>query len=386
VRGTCHASGVDVRAVDEGGVALQEGEPLAVAHPQRRRGHPARVADDHLTLGVAAADTGIGGPGGGHSGTAGGGQPGAALERADEDLGRGEREQDREVGSGREQIAPGVHPLSHGDQIGFGVRVDHRDQMGVRDGHRGERQARVEFGQARLDRRLVAGHHGMGGVEVDRRVLEPDLVHALGRGGAPAHRVVTPAAADQGRVGAAQVQDDPPQAAHAVAAELGRRTVGVEEPGLGHGPAGVVEVDTVAAERTTPVAQVADECVQVGIGGEVTGRQGGDEDVVLRAVRVEDLCHRRPAYPSAMVGQPGRAPPGRSGGARVPAGQVARAGRASMPGVTARPTAFGGQIRGIGRRPRSHGPFSPGGRRCRLLPTATGSRSAIRVLPSQKPH
>ncbi len=382
MRGTRHASGVDVCAVDEGGVALQDGEPLAVAHPQRRRGHPARVADDHLALGVAAADAGIGGPGGGHAGSAGGREPGASLEGADEDLGRGEREQDREVGSGREQIAPGVHPLSHGDQIGFGVRVDHRDQMGVRDGHRGEGQARVQFGQARLDRRLMAGHHRMGGVEVDGRMLQPDLVHALSRRGAAAHRVVVRAAADLGRVGAAQVQDDPAQAAHAVAAELGRRTVGVEEPGFGHGP-GVVEVDAVAAERAAAVAQVADECAQVGVCGEVTGRQVGDEDVVLRAVRVQDLGHRRPAYPSAVAGQPGRAPRCRSGGARVPAGQVARAGRASVPGVTARPAAFCGQIR---RRPGSHGSFSPGGGRCRLLPTATGSRSAICVLPSQKPH
>jgi hypothetical protein len=347
VRGTGQASGVDVRAVDEGGVALQDREPLAVAHPQRRRGHPARVADDHLALGVAAADAGIGGPGGSHAGTAGGGQPGAALEGADEDLGRGEREQDREVGSGREQIAPGLHPLSHGDQIGFGVRVDHRDQMGVRDGHRGERQARVEFGQARLDRRPVAGHHGMGGVEVDRRVLEPDLVHALGRGGAPAHRVVTPAAADQGRVRAAQVQDDPPQAAHAVAAELGRRTVGVEEPGLGHGPAGVVEIDAVAAERATPVAQVADECVQVGVGGEVTGRQGGDEDVVLRAVRVQDLGHRGPAYPSAVASQPGRAPPCRSSG---PVRWCARGGRSGGPGWPGQHAGRDGPA-DVGRRP-----------------------------------
>ena len=77
---------VDVGAVDEGGVALQDGEPLAVPHPQGRGGHAARVADEDVALRVGAADTGVDRAGRGHAGAAGGGQPGAALEGADEDL------------------------------------------------------------------------------------------------------------------------------------------------------------------------------------------------------------------------------------------------------------------------------------------------------------
>ena len=63
----------------------------------------------------------------------------------------------------------------------------------------------------------------------------------------------------------------------------------------------------VGAERAASVAQVPDERAQVGLGREVTRRQRGDEDVVLRAVRVQDLCHRRPAYPNARPAKLARA-------------------------------------------------------------------------------
>ena len=158
--------------------------------------------------------------------------------------------------------------------------------------------------------RKPAGHHGrvgVGGVEVDRRVLESDLAHALGRGRAAAHGVVTRAAVNLGRFDPAPVEDDPAQAAHAVAAEFGGRAVRVEEPGLGHGPGRLVKVDAVAAERAAAVAQVPDERAQVGLGREVTGGELGDEDVVQRAVRVQDLGHRRPAYPNARGAKLARA-------------------------------------------------------------------------------
>ena len=53
-----------------------------------------------------------------------------------------------------------------------------------------------------------------------------------------------------------------------------------------------------AAERPAPVAKGADERAQVRLGREVAGGELGDEDVVQRAVRVQDLGHRGPAYPN----------------------------------------------------------------------------------------
>jgi hypothetical protein len=49
------------------------------------------------------------------------------------------------------------------------------------------------------------------------------------------------------------------------------------------------------------IAQVPDERAQVCLGREVTGGELSDEDVVQRAVGVQDLGHRRPAYPNARA-------------------------------------------------------------------------------------
>jgi hypothetical protein len=125
---------------------------------------------------------------------------------------------------------------------------------------------------------------------------------ALTGGGRAADGVLGPAAADHRGVGAAPVQHHPAQAAHAVAAELSGRSVRVEEPGLGDVRRGVVEVDPVPAERPGPVAQPPDEGPQVLVGGEVARRHRGHEDVVLRAVRVQDLGHF-----TSLSGRPARA-------------------------------------------------------------------------------
>jgi hypothetical protein len=58
---------------------------------------------------------------------------------------------------------------------------------------------------------------------------------------------------------------------------------------------------SVPAERSGPVAQPPDEGPQVLVGGEVARRHRGHEDVVLRAVRVQDLGHGS-AYPAALLG------------------------------------------------------------------------------------
>ena len=63
---------------------------------------------------------------------------------------------------------------------------------------------------------------------------------------------------------------------------------------------GVVEVDAVPAERAAPVAQAADEGAQVVAGGKVARRHRDHEDVVLRAVRVQDLGH--PGQPIRALG------------------------------------------------------------------------------------
>jgi hypothetical protein len=268
----CEFGRVDVGAVDEGGVALEDGEPPPVADAQRGRGHPARVADDDLGFGVGAAQARVHRAGRGHARTAGGSQPRAALEGPDEDLALRQREQDRQVGPGGESLRAGRHLLPHRDQVGFDVLVDQRDQVRVRDGHRGERQGRVELGQSDLDRGAQAGHHRLGRGEVDGRVLEPHLPHAARRGRAASDRVLARTAADRDGLLAALLEQDPAQAAHPVAAELGGRAVGIEEPGPRDRRARVVEVDAVAAERAPPIAQVTDEGAQVGIGGEVIRR------------------------------------------------------------------------------------------------------------------
>ena len=175
--------------------------------------------------------------------------------------------------------------------------------MRVADGDGGELKRRVKLGQAGLRQRVPAGHHGGLGSEVDRGVLEADLADTLAGGGRAADRVLRPTAADHRGIGAAPVQYDPAQAAHAVPAELGGRAVRVEEPGLGDIRGRVVEVDAVTAERAAPVAQVADEGTQVIAGGEVARRHRGHEDVVLRAVRVQDLGH--PGQPIRALSYPG---------------------------------------------------------------------------------
>ncbi len=267
--------------------------PLSEPDPQRHGGHPAGVADDDLLFRFGEANARTDRPGRGHAGAAGCGQPGAAFVGADEDLFGGEREQHRQVGPGGEDVWPGRHPLPHRHQVGLDVVLDDGDQVRVRHRHGGERQGRIEFGQACLDQRAPAGRHR--DVEGDGGLLEHDLLDALlGRRPAP-YRVLDLAAADHGGVGAAPVEHDPAQAAHAVAAELGGRAVRVEEPGLGHRQGRVVEVDAVAAERARPVAQVADERAEVGLRREVSRGEVGDEDVVPRPVRVQDLGHRWPS-------------------------------------------------------------------------------------------
>src|SRR5690349_23479419 len=100
-------------------------------------------------------------------------------------------------------------------------------------------------------------------------------------------------AADHRGIGAATVQHYSAQAANAVPAELGGRAVRVEEPGLGDRRGRVVEVHAVPAERPGPVAQALDEGTQFAVGREVARRHRDDEDVVPRAVRVQDLGHPR---------------------------------------------------------------------------------------------
>src|SRR5208283_4678603 len=167
----------------------------------------------------------------------------------------------------------------------------------------GELKGRIKLGQAGLRQRVPAGHHGRLGSKVDRGVLEADLADALVGGGRAADRVLRPTAADHRGVGVTPVQHDPAQAAHAVPAELGGRAVRVEEPGLRDVRGGVVEVDAVPAERTFAVAQTAGEGTQVIAGGEVARRHRGHEDVVLRAVRVQDLGH--PGQPIRALSYPG---------------------------------------------------------------------------------
>ncbi len=119
-----HRGWVDLGPVNERGVALQDRVPLVVANPQRHRGHPAGVADDDPPLGVDPAGAGVGRAGGGHARAARGGEPGAALERPDEDLGGLKREQHRQVRPGREYVRPCRHPFPHRDQVGLDVLVD----------------------------------------------------------------------------------------------------------------------------------------------------------------------------------------------------------------------------------------------------------------------
>ena len=122
-----HGGWVDLGPVDERGVALQDRVPPVLGDPQRHRGHPAGVADDDPAVGVDPAGAGVGRAGGGHAGAARGGEPGAALERPDEDLGGLEREQHRQVRPGREHVRPGRHPFPHRDQVGLDVLVDDGD-------------------------------------------------------------------------------------------------------------------------------------------------------------------------------------------------------------------------------------------------------------------
>lgn len=260
---------------------MQDGAPIAECY----LGNPSDVMDDYgLVLG-GAAEPGIDGAGGDHAGAAGGGQAGATLVGAHEDLVRGDREQDGQVGAGREPVAAGGDRLAHRDQVGFDELVRERDQVRVGHADGGEGEARVKD----IDPRFHLP-------ELDPWMLQPDLPHALRRDRATADRVLDRAGLgraglDHGLVGAAQVEDDPAQAAHAVAAELGRRPVRIEEPRARHWRARIVKVGAVAAELTAPVTQGANECSQVSIAGEVGGSQRDEENVVPRAVRLEYLCH-----------------------------------------------------------------------------------------------
>src|SRR6266702_3215613 len=84
-------------------------------------------------------------------------------------------------------------------------------------------------------------------------------------------------------------------------APAGNTSGRVEEPGLRDLRACVVEVDPVPAERPGPVAQAPDEGPQTSVGGEVARRHRGHEDVVLRAVRVQDLGHVKEPIPPACA-------------------------------------------------------------------------------------
>src|SRR5271167_2220368 len=77
------AARIDLRAVHDGGVALQDRVPGVVADLDRGGGDAAGVADDEPLTGVEAGHPGVGGPRGDHARSARRGKAGPALEGAD---------------------------------------------------------------------------------------------------------------------------------------------------------------------------------------------------------------------------------------------------------------------------------------------------------------
>lgn len=125
--------------------------------------------------------------------------------------------------------------------------------------------------------------------EVDGRQLHghPAYTVPAGLGGAHGERVR--ACAQDDRFGLVAVQQQTAGTAHAVAAQQGRGTVGVEEVGLRAAVTVVVdEVHAVGAQAVLPVAQQPHRALDVTRCEVVGGGAVDDEDVIEAAVRLGD--------------------------------------------------------------------------------------------------